>query len=347
MAMAGTRVDVDRMLGEYRAMTMADVLERLPSKEPRRHLYNLMPQYPLRAGAGVRPALLLATCQAFGGQADDAIGAAVALELFHNACLVHDDIADKSDERRHRPALHTDHGRALALNSGSALASASQRALINDDNTMPRRVRPFVLQEFDAVVARTLEGQATDLGWVRSNVLDLDYGDYLSMVTRKTSWYTAIGPCRIGAMIATRSRADLDRFIPFGFNLGGAFQLRDDLTGHCGRKPGSTRGGNDDLLEGKRSLMLVHLLGHVDGRERETLRRFLARDRDDRTEVDANAVRAMMEVYGSVAFARQCLTEMAEAAARQFEIAFHGVRESRAKQFLRQLGPKIFGDATR
>ncbi|MDQ6839552.1 MAG: polyprenyl synthetase family protein [Actinomycetota bacterium] len=345
--MAGTRVDVDRMLDEYRAMTMAELFERLPSKEPRRHLYNLLPQYPLRASAGVRPALLLATCQAFGGTTDDALGAAVALELFHNACLVHDDIGDKSDERRHRPALHMEHGRALAMTSGSALASASQRALINDDNTMPRRVRPFVLEEFDAVVARTLEGQATDLGWVRSNLLDLDYGDYLGMVTNKTSWYTAIGPCRIGALIGTRGRADLDVLIPFGFNLGGAFQLRDDLTGHCGRKPGSRRGGNDDLLEGKRTLMLVHLLGHVDGRERETLRRFLARDRKDRTEDAANTVRAMMEACGSVDFARHCLTEMAEAAAREFEIAFRGVGESRAKQFLRQLGPKIFAEATR
>jgi len=345
--MAATRVDVDRMLGEYRAMTMAEVFERLPSKEPRRHLYNLVPQYPLRASAGVRPALLLATCQAFGGEAGEAVGAAAALELFHNACLVHDDIADKSDERRHRPALHTEQGRALAMTAGSALASASLRALIDDDHTMPRWVRPNVLQELDAIVARTLEGQAMDLGWVRSNVLGVGYGDYLAMVTKKTSWYTAIGPCRIGALIASRGRADLDRLIPFGFNLGGAFQLRDDITGHCGRKPGSMRGGNDDLLEGKRTLMLVHLLGHVDGRERETLRRFLARDRKDRTEDAANTVRAMMETYGSVTFARHCLTQMAEAAAREFEVAFHGVKESRAKQFLRHLGPQIFADAIR
>ncbi len=346
MVMAGTRVDVDRMLGEFRAMTMAEVFERLPSKEPRRHLYNLVPQYPLRASAGVRPALLLASCQAFGGETGDSIGAAVALELFHNACLVHDDIADKSEERRHRPALHTEQGRALAMTAGSALASASMRALMDDD-TMPRWVRPFVRQEFDEVVAHTLEGQAMDLGFVRNNLLDVGYADYLSMVTKKTSWYTAIGPCRIGALIGARGRADLDRLIPFGFNLGGAFQLRDDITGHCGRKPGSTRGGNDDLLEGKRTLMLVHLLGHVDGRERETVRRFLARDREDRTEDAANTVRAMMDAYGSVAFARRCLTEMANAAAREFEIAFHGVKESRAKQFLRQLGPQIFADATR
>jgi len=346
MATAAVRIDVGRMLGDYRKMTMAELRERLPSKEPRRHLYNLVPQYPLRASAGVRPALCLATCEAFGGDTDDAIGAAVALELFHNACLVHDDIADKSDERRHRPALHSEQGRALAMTSGSALASASLRALLNDDNTMPRWVRPFVVQEFDAVVARTLEGQAMDLGWIRSNLLGVDYSDYLSMVTKKTSWYTAIGPCRIGAMIGSRGRADLDRLIPFGFNLGGAFQLRDDISGHCGRKPGSMRGGNDDLLEGKRTLMLVHLLGQVDGRERETLRRFLARDREDRTEDAANEVRAMMEAHGSVAFARGCLTEMAAAAAREFEPAFAKAPESPAKQFLRRLGPHMFTAVT-
>ncbi len=346
MAMVRTRVDVDRMLGEYRALTMAELFERLPSKEPRRHLYNLLPQYPLRPSAGVRPALCLATCQAFAGQADDAISASTALELFHNACLVHDDIGDKSDERRHRAALHIEHGRALAMTTGSALASAGMRAVIDNDNTMPRRIRPFVLREFDSLVALTLEGQAMDLGWVRTNRLDLDYEDYLSMVTKKTSWYTAIGPCRIGALIGTRGRADLDRLIPFGFNLGGAFQLRDDLTGHRGQKPGSRRGGNDDLLEGKRTLMLVHLLGQVEGRERETLRRFLACDREARTEDAANEVREMMEAHGSVVFARECLAEMAASAARAFEPAFANAPESPAKQFLRQLGPHIFTAVT-
>ena len=88
-----------------------DALSRyVPDTEPRQHLWDLVAEYPGRGGKAIRPALCLATTVAFGGELDEALPSAVALELLHNAFLVHDDIEDASLLRRGRPTLHAEHG---------------------------------------------------------------------------------------------------------------------------------------------------------------------------------------------------------------------------------------------
>ncbi len=114
------------------------------------------------------------------------------------------------------------------------------------------------------MMQESLEGQAMELGWVRDNRCDVTDEDYLRMVLKKTCWYSFIHPCRIGALIATRDGVDLDRFNRFGCYLGTAFQIQDDLLNLTGdeRRYGKEIGG--DLLEGKRTLMLIHLLRQLD-----------------------------------------------------------------------------------
>src|ERR1700679_188377 len=109
---------VPQILHEYGAMTRAALHKYLPSGEPRRHLYDLVSDYPLRGGKMMRPSLCIATARAFGASIDDALNTAVAIELLHNALLIHDDIEDGSEQRRGRPTLHIEHGIPLALNAG-------------------------------------------------------------------------------------------------------------------------------------------------------------------------------------------------------------------------------------
>ena len=125
----------------------------------------------------------------------------------------------------------------------------------------------------------SLEGQAMELGWMRDNRCDITDEDYLRMVLKKTCWYSFIHPCRIGALIATRDSVDLDRFNRFGYYLGAAFQIQDDLLNLTGdeRRYGKEIGG--DLLEGKRTLMLIHLLRQAAPREVERVRAFLGQPR--------------------------------------------------------------------
>ena len=113
------------------------------------------------------------------------------------------------------------------------------------------------------MMQESLEGQAMELGWIRDNRCDLDDRDYLRMVLKKTCWYSFIQPCRIGALIATRDGLNLDRFNRFGYFLGAAFQIQDDLLNLTGDEDRYGKEIGGDLLEGKRTLMLLHLFRNV------------------------------------------------------------------------------------
>lgn len=325
--------DVESTLRRYQALTRSALLRYLPAKEPARHLYDLLPVYPLQGGKGIRPALCLATCRAYGKRLDAALPAAVALELLHNAFLVHDDIQDGSVRRRRRPTLNVTHGVPLALNAGDALAFLSVRPLLHEG--LGRLARP-ILDEFMVLAQETLEGQAMELGWIRDNVADVTVADYLRMTAKKTSWYTVVAPCRMGALIGSGGRARLEGFVAFGFFLGAAFQIGDDLIGI-----GADRGADNDLFEGKRTLMLIHLLDHATAAERDRLVRFLGQSAQGRREEGADWVALLMVEHGSIDFARSCLKAMTAAATAAFEAAFGHLHDSVHKEFLRQLVPFV------
>ncbi|MBV8463690.1 MAG: polyprenyl synthetase family protein, partial [Acidimicrobiales bacterium] len=123
-----TSIVEDKLRAVGRAVRRS-MLDSLPDGEPHRWLYQLVRSYPSRPGKAIRPALCLATCDAFGGRSEDAFAVAVAIEMMHNAFLVHDDIADGSERRRGRPTLVADYGPALALNAGDALVVLANQLL--------------------------------------------------------------------------------------------------------------------------------------------------------------------------------------------------------------------------
>ena len=324
-------------LSRYRDATLAGLLSAVPQREPQRHLYGPLTSYLSRTGKGIRPALCLATCRAFGGNAEDARASATAIEMLHNAFLVHDDIEDDSDLRRGLPTMHAEHGIPLAVNAGDMLTALSVRILREN---MPRLGMPLagrVYDEFDHMMQESLEGQAMELGWTRDNRIDLADSDYLRMVLKKTCWYSFIHPCRIGALIATRDGVDLDRFNRFGCFLGTAFQIQDDMLNLTGdeRRYGKEIGG--DLLEGKRTLMLLHLLRHCDKRESARLNRYLGQPRTLRSMDETRWILDLMRSRGSIEHARRVARELAGATMFEFTQAFAGVPESDDKSFVRQI----------
>src|SRR5258706_14919837 len=94
------------MLSEYSAHALRGIEHFIPAKEPNKYLYDLIADYPNRGGKGFRPGLCIATCKAYGGRLERVINSATALELFHNAFLIHDDIEDDSYIRRNKPTMH-------------------------------------------------------------------------------------------------------------------------------------------------------------------------------------------------------------------------------------------------
>ena len=308
-------------LAAYRRLTAEEVMRCLPDAEPRRWLYDLVADYPLRHGKGMRAALCLSACRAFGGSEADALPAATALELAHNAFLVHDDIQDDSGWRRGRPTLHSQEGMPLALNAGDALAVLSLDVLRADRTRLGPDLTARLVDEFCAALWRSLEGQAVELGVRRDGIVDLTPRDYLEIISRKTSWYTTITPLRIGALIGSRGGADLRPLTRFGVMLGAAFQITDDLLNLTGDPLAYGKEILGDLREGKRTLMLIHLLMVVDPAQRQVVIKLLLGPDADRAE-QAEWLAALLESHGSIEFARQFALGIAEAAHEAFHQAF-------------------------
>ena len=321
-------------LAEYGELTRAALGDYLAPREPRRHLYDLVADYPSRGGRMLRPSLCIATARAFGAGRDDAVRTAVALELLHNAFLVHDDVEDESDERRGRPTLHALHGVPLAVNVGDALTLLGLRALLDNRLRLGSWLTMRILEEAAQMARETVEGQAIELGWRRDNTTELNDADYLRMVLKKTCWYTTIWPSRVGALIGTRSDRDLDRFVRFGFFLGAAFQIQDDLLNLLGDPERYGKEIEGDLREGKRTVMLIHLLGTADLDERARLRDFLVCARAARTSEDVAWVRGRMEAHGSIEYGREVAHGLAGAALHEYGVLYGSLPDTRDRRFI-------------
>jgi geranylgeranyl diphosphate synthase type II len=312
-----------------------------PTGTPRRHLYDLLSDYPERGGKMMRSSLCIATARAFGGSIDDALCSAVAIELMHNALLIHDDIEDESEQRRGRPTLHVLHGIPLALNVGDTLTLLSLRPLFDNIGRLGPRLALNIVAETERMAWESAEGQAMDLGWRHDNCGELTDADYLTMVLKKTCWLATIHPSRVGALIGTRNGIHLEPFIRFGFFLGSAFQIQDDLLNLVA----DDRYGkelNGDIFEGKRTLMLNHVYRQATLHERGRLASLLDPSRELRTAEQVEWIRALMEDYGSVAYARGIAHGLAGAALHEYACIYDDLPDSRDKQFIRGLVTWVF-----
>lgn len=331
------RADFGARLRPYRELVEPLLRGSGGAREPRRYLYGLIDDHLSRSGKGLRPALCIATCRALGGQAEDVAPVAAALEMLHNAFLVHDDIEDGSELRRDHPTMHVTEGVPLAVNVGDAMQALSVRLVRQSAERLGPTAAWALLDEFDHMLMQSLEGQALEIGWVRDNLCQLGEDDYLRMTLKKTCWYSFIHPCRLGALVARPGDRDLDRFNRFGFFLGVAFQIQDDVLNLVGeaRRYGKEIGG--DLWEGKRTLILVDLFSKLDGFEAERLRGILAKPRAARLARDIAWIGDRIRRHGSVEQARGTAQRFARAAADAFDVGYAGVPEGEDKAFLRDL----------
>ena len=325
---------VREVLDDYGPRAQARLRHYLAAHDDPGSVYALAADYPARGGRAMRSSLCMATARAFGADPLRALNTAVAVELLHNAFLVHDDVEDQSEDRRGQPTLHRLHGLPIAVNVGDALAVASLRPLLDNIDTLGYRVGLRVLAEAERMARESVEGQALELWWREHNVMDLSPDDYLHMVLKKTCWYSTIFPLRAGALIATDDGVNLDETLRFGFFVGAAFQVQDDLLNLVGDVERYGKELNGDIWEGKRTLMLIHLCAEATPAERDRLQQILEGPRVSRSGEDVAWVRERMDHYRSIEFARALAHAFAGAARHEFERAFGALGDSREKRFL-------------
>jgi geranylgeranyl diphosphate synthase type II len=333
---------VEDRLRQVGKVVRRSMLDAMPDGEPHQWLYAPMREYPSRPGKALRPALCLSAGRAFGADPNDLLGIAVAIELMHNAFLVHDDVADGSEMRRGRPTLATTYGIAAALNAGDGLAIVASQVLRRATRRLDRDLADLVWGEFDTMAMRTLEGQATEIGWQLDQVEDLIPEDYLHLIMHKTCWYTTIHPLRVGAIVGSRGKVELGPLVRFGFHFGAAFQIRDDLLNLVGDERMYGKDILGDLYEGKRTLPLMHLLSVAQGSDHAIVREYLHLTRPERSPELVRTVRHLMDDYGSITFTSEFAEGILLVAEEYFEHAFAGAEPGPDLDFLRALVPYVW-----
>ena len=262
-----------------------------------------------RPGKRLRANIALLTCEAFGKRYADALWAAVAVELAHNFSLVFDDVQDHDELRRGRPAVWKVWGPGQAINAGAALEALVTRAVID---LLPARyadrTRPALVLLTESMLA-LCRGQVLDLQFEQR--VDVSVDEYMEMVGLKTA---ALFECaaRLGGLAAGVGDAALDRAGKFGYHLGIAFQVIDDILGVWGSTAKTGKPMGSDLKNGKKTLpTLVALKGGAAG-NRRVLRSLLTRARFTATEMET--ARAIITQSSAQAICRrQAAEHLAEA----------------------------------
>lgn len=307
-------------------------------------LYKMMRDYPSRGGKGIRGTLCLLFCDLFGGKKDDALITASALELFQNWILIHDDIEDQSELRRGLPVLHKKVGIELAINTGDALHGKMWELLLSNQRRLSPSLVLKILSEFSQMLNETTEGQQMELTWTCGNKWDIREKDYLLMVTKKAAWYTCISPFRLGALLASsRQKYGTDvgltpksnvfeKMVNFGTNLGIAFQIVDDVLNLTADESKYGKEICGDLLEGKRTLMLINLLDKSTPKQHGKIVEILSKPRHTKTKNEVRFVLETMKESGAIDYAKRIAQGYSKRALKEFEeiAAAQGVRCSDA-----------------
>jgi len=280
----------------------------------KRYLYGLVSEFTANAGKRHRPLICLLACEAVGGDPEKAWPSAAAIEHFHTAALIHDDIEDSSLTRRDEPCLHVREGEGLAINAGD-LALALVCGTVVDDPGLEDPVKLRVLAELVAMTTRTIEGQALDIGWARDDRFDLSVDDYLAMATHKTAFYSGGVPLAVGAIIGGGSEEQIAQLRSFGMAAGLAFQIQDDVLNLVGTKEATKKDYRSDITEGKRTLVAIHALQHAESSDRHRLLEILSGRTTDPAELDeaVDIMRRSRSIEFAEDYARSLILDAKEA----------------------------------
>ena len=265
--------------------------------------WDIITDYPSRRGKYLRPALVMLMAEAMSGSSEKAVYTATAMQMSEDWILIHDDWEDGSLERRGKPALHRLVSSEISVNAGDTLHECMHRVLSENFRLLDVALACRVQHEFFLMLGRTTFGQYAEIKWTQDNKQDMSDDDVLFTVSGKTVYYTVAGPLRLGAILAGATDEQLQRIYAFSYPLGLCFQIRDDVLDLTGDFEGQKKQSLNDIYEGKRTLILLHLLRHCADGERQHVEAILGKPREQKTAEEVQYIRDLMDTYGSIRFA--------------------------------------------
>lgn len=240
-------------------------------------------------GKRLRPIMTLLACEALTGDYAPALPLAAVVEIIHNYSLIHDDIADRDEERRGRPTLWKIWGDGLAINAGDALYTLAYKTILN----MQRPSQQVIAMQnvvVDTAIALA-KGQHYDITFERQ--VEVDEQMYLDMIGGKTAALIAAA-LRLGAMAGTEDAAVIDAYTEFGRHLGLAFQIQDDFLNIWVDAETTGKPQHSDLRNKKKSLPVTYAFGRVDGEDKARMRAIYGDIESDMSEDD---IAFMLDVF--------------------------------------------------
>lgn len=309
---------------------LKDAITKLSLPESPIELYDPIRYILSLGGKRTRPSLVLMSCDLFDGDIQEATNAALAIEVFHNFTLLHDDIMDNAPLRRGNATVHTKWNNNTAILSGDVMLVEAYKLI----STVKENILGEVLRVFNNTAAGVCEGQQYDMNFEIRDTVKIE--EYLKMIEQKTAILLGTS-LKIGAIIAGTDKSNADAIEHFGNNLGIAFQLQDDILDVYGdpEKFGKQIGG--DILANKKTFLLIKALEHAKDNTQETLVKWISStDFNPKEKVDA--VTRIYNELGIKEIAKKAMLTYADKAMSYLEsITVENHKKDFLKAFVLQL----------
>jgi geranylgeranyl diphosphate synthase type II len=248
----------------YRGCFNSYLENKIRTKEPQ-NLYDPILYIMDMGGKRLRPILTLISTDVLGGNYEDALDAALAIEVFHNFSLVHDDIMDAAPLRRGEKTVHKKWDVNTGILSGDVMLINSYQYF----ESYPPDLFKSLIKVFSKTAIEVCEGQQYDMDYELSD--DVTVPDYLKMITYKTAVLVAAA-MKMGAIIAKSSKELQNVIYDYGINLGIAFQLQDDYLDAFGDPENFGKQVGGDIIENKKTFLYIRAMELATEEERSELK---------------------------------------------------------------------------
>ena len=332
-----------KILSEIKPFIDREIEKHIPRKGDPQVLFDGCWKYFEYGGKRFRPALIALSCEVLNGNPKDTIIAGAALEIAHTFLLIHDDVEDFSETRRGKPCLHITYGIPHAVNMGDYLMMKIYETLLSAKKLWGLEKTMKVLNLMTEMLLITGEGQAMEIDQRDKDLSKATMEWYEKMSLHKTGYYSGGTPCAIGAVIAGGNEKQIETLKKFGFAIGIAFQIQDDILNVTMSEdeektaPGTSGGGYGkdfagDIKEGKRTLLIVHAFEHADKKDEERMRELVGKK--DITIDEKKEGIEIMKKHDSIEFAKNYARKMMEDAVKNMK---KGIPETEGRKKLESI----------
>lgn len=294
-----------------------------------KELYEPISYIMALGGKRIRPTLMLMACNLYTDDILPALDTAVAIEVFHNFTLMHDDIMDMAPLRRGKPTVHEKWNTNVAILSGDTMLVEAYKLFLSSDTSL----LPDILSVFNKTAVEVCEGQSIDMYFETNEQVTIT--EYINMIRLKTS--VLVGAAlKIGALLGGAGKADANLLYEFGVNLGLAFQLQDDILDIYGdpEKFGKQVGG--DIIANKKTYLLIKAKELAEDNDATSLQSWLQSDEPATDKV--NAVTAIYNRLGVRTLAEQAMNAYSAKALESLDkLSVPAGRMALLKQFAEKL----------